>query len=65
MTEPIAVDPLPFKDLLLALLAKQNCELQTRLAQQDVRAALIAAGLDPEASYTVDAATSTVTRVTP
>lgn len=63
--ESVVVDRGRFQDLLIALLAKQVCDLHAQLAQQGVRAALIAAALDPEATYTLNTATSTVTRVGP
>jgi hypothetical protein len=74
--EPIAIEPLKFKDIQIAVLEQKLAEQQGRTliaeaqqqaqalgvaGQRRLRKAMEAAGLDPDATYQIDAEAFTVT----
>ncbi len=60
---PIAITRETFLALQVALLQQQLWQTQGLVYQQQVDAAMIAAGLNPRARYTLDPATSTATSI--
>ncbi len=60
---PIAITRETFLALQVALLQQQLWQAQAPAYQQQVDQAMIAAGLNPRARYTLDPATSTATPI--